>query len=74
MDYIKINSEKWDNHVMNGYVWTKQVSLEIINNAKNGEWSLELTPRKAIPKDLFPEDMKESRRLRVFSSRIHCMI
>ena len=58
MDYIKINSEKWDDLVMNGCVWTKPVSPEIIDNARKGEWSLVLTPQKAVPRDWFPEDLK----------------
>jgi len=57
MDYVKINSVRWDEHVEEGYVWTRPVSSESIQNAKNGEWSLLLTPKKAVPRDWFPDNI-----------------
>ena len=58
MDYIKINSEAWDKHVAEGYIWSVPVSAETIEKARNGEWSLVLTPEKAVPRSWFPEDIK----------------
>ena len=58
MNYIKMNSEKWDKHVENGYVWTVPVTSEMTEDAKNGKWEIVLTPKKAVPKSWFPNDLK----------------
>ena len=58
MDYLKTNAKAWDEHVANGYIWTQPVSPAVIRKAKNGEWSLVLTPQKAVPRNWFPEDIK----------------
>ncbi|MGD9677625.1 MAG: class I SAM-dependent methyltransferase [Vulcanibacillus sp.] len=53
MDYVKYNSKAWDNEVKIGNEWTKPVSSETIEAAKNGEWEIVLTPTKVVPKDWF---------------------
>lgn len=57
MDYIKNNSDLWDKHVEDGYVWSRPVSGEVIENAKNGNWEVVLTPNKPVPKNWFPSDL-----------------
>lgn len=53
MDYVKYNSEAWDNEAKNGNTWTKPVSSEIIEAARKGDWAIVLTPTKKIPKAWF---------------------
>lgn len=57
MNYVKQNSEAWDNLGKIGYKWTMPISTEIIQNAKNGIWDVVLTPEKYVPKDWFPKDL-----------------
>lgn len=58
MDYIKENSEIWDKHAEDNCVWSIPVTSEVVQLAKNGIWSIVLTPQKAIPTDWFPADIK----------------
>lgn len=58
MDYVKFNSQKWDKLVEDGNVWTKPVTAEQIQDAKNGKWSVVLSPVKTVPKSWFPDDLK----------------
>lgn len=58
MDYIKKNSDIWDGHVDEGYVWSVPVSNEVIQNAKNGLWEVVLTPSKPVPKTWFPNEIR----------------
>jgi len=58
MDYIAVNSEKWDAHVAEGYIWTRPVPPQIIEEAKKGKWSVVLTPHKCAPRDWFPDDLR----------------
>ena len=53
MDYVKHNSNAWDNEVKEGNQWTKEVSKEIIERAKKGEWGIFLTPTKKVPINWF---------------------
>ncbi len=53
MDYVKHNSNAWDNEVKEGNQWTKEVSKEIIEMAKKGEWEIFLTPTKKVPINWF---------------------
>lgn len=59
MDIIKYNSKAWDAEVSSGEnQWTLPVSSEEIENARNGEWNIILTPNIPVPRDWFPDDMK----------------
>ena len=61
MDYIKTNSIVWDKSVENKDTytsWTSPFSPEVIENARNGEWKVVLTPIKPVPKSWFPADFK----------------
>ena len=58
MDYIQINADVWDKNVENKNTWTVPVSKEAVENARNGIWSIVLTPIKPVPKNWFPDDLK----------------
>ncbi len=59
MDLIKYNSAAWDKEVESGAnEWTQPVSSEVIENARNGKFSIVLTPNIPVPRDWFPDDLK----------------
>lgn len=58
MDYKSTNQEVWDKKVESSDVWTQPVSTEVVEAAKNGEWEIILTPRKAVPKSWYHPVMK----------------
>jgi 2-polyprenyl-3-methyl-5-hydroxy-6-metoxy-1,4-benzoquinol methylase len=53
-DYVEYNSKAWDKQVENGNCWTVPVSKEIIEKARNGEWSILVSPSKPILMEWFP--------------------
>ena len=55
MNYQDINSKTIDRWVDEGWEWGKPISHEEYEKAKNGEWSMLLTPTKAVPKNWFPK-------------------
>lgn len=61
MDYVKFNSEIWDNKAENNNVWSIPVSTDLIKDAKNGIWSIVLTPTKPVPKSWFPESLVDKK-------------
>jgi SAM-dependent methyltransferase len=54
MDILKYNRDSWDAQVLKNNKWTIPVSGEDIDAARNGVFSIVLTPHKAVPKDWFP--------------------
>lgn len=54
MDYVKHNQTAWNNYVDKNDKWTIPVSEEAIENAKNGDWGIVLTPTKPVPHNWFP--------------------
>lgn len=58
MDIVKHNSHAWDKKVKEGAVYTKEVSKEIVDKAKNGEWSITVTTRKPVPREWFPNSVE----------------
>lgn len=55
MDIVKYNSEAWDKEVESGEnPWTLPVSREVIEEARNGRFSVLLTNNKPVPRDWFP--------------------
>lgn len=58
MDYIKANSEIWDKRAVKGDIWSEPVTREVVELAKNGTWSIVLTPSKNVPIDWFPVELK----------------
>ncbi|MDE7250277.1 MAG: class I SAM-dependent methyltransferase, partial [Lachnospiraceae bacterium] len=57
MSYIEENSKIWDKRVEKNDKWSVPVSSEIINQAREGTWSIVLTPTKPVPKDWFPDSL-----------------
>ena len=54
MDIVKHNKSAWDNYVDKKDRWTIPVSEQELENVKTGNWSIVLTPKKAVPKNWFP--------------------
>lgn len=55
MNIQEYNSRAWDKAVDEADEWTLPVSNEIIERARKGDWSIVLTPEKAVPRDWFGE-------------------
>ena len=58
MKYIEENEKIWDKRSENNDRWSLPVSSEEVSRARNGDWSIVLTPKKAVPADWFPENIK----------------
>ena len=52
--YVEINSQTIDHWVENGWEWGRPITHEQYLAAKNGDWSIVLTPTKPVPADWFP--------------------
>lgn len=48
------NRDAWNREVENGNRWTIPVDADTIARAKNGDWSILLTPTRPVPRDWFP--------------------
>jgi len=57
MDVRAYNREAWNKQVQQGNVWTVPVSPEQVAAARNGNWSLVLTPTKTVPRAWFPTEL-----------------
>lgn len=57
MKYIEENEKIWDKRSESNDKWSVPVTSEMIRLAKEGEWSIVLTPRKSVPRDWFPQDL-----------------
>jgi len=55
MNILEYNREAWNNEVTKGNIWTKPVSSEEVEAAKNGNWKVVLTPTIPVPKEWFGE-------------------
>ncbi len=55
MEIVEYNSKAWDEEVSDGKNrWTQPVLEEEIQKARNGEFSIILTPNLPVPRDWFP--------------------
>jgi SAM-dependent methyltransferase len=54
-DLIGYNRQAWNQQVRNGSQWTQPVSPEVIAAARNGDWSIILTPVRKVPGSWFPD-------------------
>lgn len=54
MEIRKYNRRAWDNEVDKGNEWTLPVSTETINEAREGNWHIKLTPTIPVPREWFP--------------------
>lgn len=55
MEYTDINAETIDRWVEEGWEWGVSVTCEQFAAARNGCWSVVLTPTKPVPAEWFPE-------------------
>ncbi|MHC5063325.1 MAG: class I SAM-dependent methyltransferase [Planctomycetota bacterium] len=55
MDIEKYNREAWDREVEGGNPWTRPVGPEDVAKARDGEWGLQLTCTKKVPREWFGE-------------------
>ena len=53
MDIKQHNREAWNRLVEKGDRWTVPVSSEEVARAREGDWSIVLTPEKPVPRDWF---------------------
>ena len=58
MTYLVENSRIWDARSDNNDYWSVPVSSELVKLAREGVWSIVLTPQKEVPRSWFPEDIK----------------
>lgn len=57
MDVRNYNRQAWDHQVESGNPWTIPVTPEIISAARQGEWSLLLTPTIPVPRHWYPPSL-----------------
>jgi SAM-dependent methyltransferase len=48
------NRKAWDRNVARGNRWTVPVSAEVVNQARRGDWQIQLTCRRPVPREWFP--------------------
>lgn len=61
MEYIKENSKIWDERSENNDIWSIPVTSDMVKLAREGIWSIVLTPTKPVPADWFPEKLDKKR-------------
>jgi len=54
VDIRKYNQKAWDKKVTDKSQWTIPVDSKIVKQAREGHWSLILTPTKPVPSSWFP--------------------
>lgn len=59
--YIKDNELIWDKRSEDNDMWSIPVSSEDIKEARNGNWTIVLTPKKAVPKEWFPKELERKK-------------
>ena len=52
-NYQDVNAAVIDRWITEGWEWGKPVDHEMYINAQNGQWSVVLTPTKAVPREWF---------------------
>ncbi|TMW72903.1 class I SAM-dependent methyltransferase [Alteribacter natronophilus] len=61
MDYIEYNRRAWDKKVDQGVKYTRCVDSATIERARNDDWEITVTTDKPVPRDWFPESLKDQR-------------
>lgn len=56
--YTEINAKMFDKWVKEGWEWGIPISSEEYLDAVGGRWEMLLTPRKVVPKNWFPKNLK----------------
>lgn len=57
MDTVSFNRTAWDKQVEKNIVWSIPVTSEQIQAARQGDWSIVLTPTKPVPANWFPSPL-----------------
>jgi SAM-dependent methyltransferase len=55
MDVVAYNRQAWNQQVEQGNPWTVPVSAEVIAEARQGRWTIVLTPTIPVPRSWFPD-------------------
>jgi SAM-dependent methyltransferase len=55
MNIRQYNSRAWDMEVERGSEWSRPVGPEVTEAARRGEWSVQLTETKPVPREWFPD-------------------
>jgi SAM-dependent methyltransferase len=58
VDVLSYNRDAWDRRVAVGNRWTVPVTSAEIAAARDGAWSIVLTPHKPVPRAWFPDDLR----------------
>lgn len=61
MTYIEENGKIWDERSECGDTWSIPVTSEAVKLAKEGSWSIVLTPTKSVPANWFPENLAKKK-------------
>ena len=59
--YSKINQRGWDKIVEDGCEWTKPISHEKYIENLNNDFKLYISPSKPIPREWFPDNIKNKK-------------
>ena len=54
MDIVEYNRNAWNLQSLDGCRWSTPVDADVIERAKKGDWSVILTPNRAVPEEWFP--------------------
>ncbi|MGH8996020.1 MAG: class I SAM-dependent methyltransferase [Acidimicrobiales bacterium] len=55
MDVLRHNREAWDHEVDTKNMWTVPVTRRQVERARQGDWSVLVTTRLAVPREWFPD-------------------
>ncbi|MBQ9768121.1 MAG: class I SAM-dependent methyltransferase [Lachnospiraceae bacterium] len=61
MKYIEENSKIWDERSEHNDTWSIPVTSEMVKLAREGIWSIVLTPTKPVPANWFPDKLNEKK-------------
>ena len=61
MKYIEENSRIWDERSENNDKWSIPVTSEMVKLAREGSWSIVLTPAKPVPANWFPDKLEDKK-------------
>lgn len=61
MKILEENGKIWDERSENNDTWSIPVTSEMVAAAREGIWSILLTPTKPVPANWFPENISEKK-------------
>ena len=59
-DLRSYNRQAWNREVERGNPWTVPVSPDVVAQAREGHWTIVLTPTIPVPRAWFPQEMAGS--------------